>query len=307
MHAQRGGNVGQIVHETMERSPRKRKVDKRAAKKNRALLAGAHKIKKTQEMKVAILRDELDGAVAAPVSRFTRRADKHYDEQSFRLHSAVSRVADAAASISGTTRWANIGEGGNLYIVNEGDTSEYNFGLVAAQPMVAPSQEWWRAARGQRLGVGWSDGEGTHGLSADCLRSIVRYDGEMLCEVELKRRREAGQHELAHVKLSRFMNGNEMLIEDFNHYAIDGSTERKKILHWYVRSRGKPNRSVHLARCHPGCLSQSSGKPTMRPVIDGPRMFLVPLRDINVGERVTHKYNTDPLEARAACLRQSRA
>ena len=290
-----------------------RKVDKRAVKKRRALLAGSHNIKKTQEQKAAALRDQLGRAIAAPPSSSTRRADSRstawYVDHSFQLQTAVNGVADAAAAISGTTRWASIGEGGNLHVVNEGDAgAEHNFGLVAAERMLAPSGEWWQAAKRQRLAFGWSDGNGKHGLSAECLRSIVRYDGDMISELELQRRKDAGC-ELQHVKLSRMQCGNEQLAKDFTHFAIDGEPERTKILRWYVRSRGKPGRSRLLARCHPGCLSQSSegnGKPTMRPVIDGQRMFLVPLRDIAAGEPVTHKYNTAPLEARVAGVRGSR-
>ena len=294
----------------MGHSSKPRKVDKRAVKKQRALLAGSHKMKKTQEQKVAALRDPVGRAVAAPPSLFTRRrADSQCDDHSFRLQTAVNGVADAAAAISGTTRWASIGAGGNLHVVNEGDAgSEHNFGLVAAERMVAPSGKWWNAAKRQGLASGWSDGDGKHGLSAECLRSIVRYDGDMISEVELERRKDAGRA-LEHVKLSRLQYGDKQLAKDFSHYAIDGGALRTKILRAYVRSRGKPGRSAQLARCHPGCLSQSSagsGRPTTRPVIDGQRMFLVPLRDMAAGQRVTHKYNTAPLEARAACVHGSR-
>ena len=33
----------------------------------------------------------------------------------------------------------------------------------------------------------------------------------------------------------------------------------------------------------------------MATVLDGPQMFLVPLRDIEVGEELTHYYNVDSL------------
>ena len=61
---------------------------------------------------------------------------------------------------------------------------------------------------------------------------------------------------------------------------------------------GRADESL-LSRLGLGCLSNSTypnrHMANMATVLDGPQMFLVPLRDIEVGEELTHYYNVDSL------------
>ena len=81
--------------------------------------------------------------------------------------------------------------------------------------------------------------------------------------------------------------------------AIDGMPLRREVVSLLsLRSRGDADM---LSRMGLGCLSDGDKNPaatcTTQIFRDGPRMFLVPRRDIQVGECITHHYNASSLYA----------
>ena len=77
-------------------------------------------------------------------------------------------------------------------------------------------------------------------------------------------------------------------------HAINPHDVREK-----VRAAMARRDETLLSRLGLGCLSNSTyphrDKANMATVLDGPQMFLVPLRDIEAGEELTHYYNVDSL------------
>ena len=82
-------------------------------------------------------------------------------------------------------------------------------------------------------------------------------------------------------------------------HAINPIDVREKVRAAMAARGGRADESL-LSRLGLGCLSNSADRLNcnMATVLDGPQMFLVPLRDIEVGEE-THFYIVDSLLAAA--------
>ena len=204
-------------------------------------------------------------------------------------------------------RWAHVGGAGprgagNLRIVSMDTTRprgaiDADLGIVATKRLSAPAS-FWKAAKNYRTSPGWSRGQGAHGLAPRELRSIVEYQGEILSQSQLSSAL-SGLSERqvlrTHVKLfvRQYGTPTEAAGLVVTH-AINPHDVREK-----VRVAMARRDETLLSRLGLGCLSNSTyphkRKANMATVLDGPQMFLVPLRDIEVGEELTHYYNVDSL------------
>mmetsp|Transcript_6386 Transcript_6386/g.21174 ORF Transcript_6386/g.21174 Transcript_6386/m.21174 type:complete len:142 (-) Transcript_6386:107-532(-) len=138
-------------------------------------------------------------------------------------------------------------------------------------------------------------GEGTHRLAPHELRSIVEYEGEILSQTQLSSAL-AGLSERpvlrTHVKLFVRQYGTPTEADGLVAiHAINPHDVREKVRAAMAACGGRADETL-LSRLGLGCLSNSTyphrDKANMATVLDGPQMFLVPLRDIEAGEELTH-------------------
>ena len=175
-------------------------------------------------------------------------------------------------------------------------------GIVATKPFSAPPASFWEAAKSYRASPGWSRGEGTHGLAPHELRSIVEYQGEILSQTQLSSALSGlsdRQVLRTHVKLFVRQCGTPTEAAGLVvTHAINPNDVREKVRTAMAACGGRADESL-LSRLGLGCLSNSTypnrHMANMATVLDGPQVFLVPLRDIEVGEELTHYYNVDSL------------
>ena len=288
-------------------------LSKKAKKKMRATVALLAKQQQRQEAAASEAQAEASLALECdkPLTRST--GDGRTAKEADRVQAEVQRwraESDLDYAKRGFVggRWAHVGGAGprgagNLRIVSMDTTRprgaiDADLGIVATKRLSAPPASFWKAAKNYRTSPGWSRGQGAHGLAPRELRSIVEYQGEILSQSQLSSAL-SGLSERqvlrTHVKLfvRQYGTPTEAAGLVVSH-AINPHDVREK-----VRVAMARRDETLLSRLGLGCLSNSTyphkRKANMATVLDGPQMFLVPLRDIEVGEELTHYYNVDSL------------
>jgi hypothetical protein len=177
--------------------------------------------------------------------------------------------------------------------------------LQAASTLHPPSDVWWKKAHAEKLLPGWADGVGEDALDVTGRKSIVEYEGDVLSETQLAARLTLPGYKHTHVKLFKRQAGTKLTeAEEKIWHAIDGAAVRADVLALLTR-RGAGD-MCKVAHYGLGCLSDAAQSRRMNNtavVRDGVRMFLVPLRKIEIGEKITHFYNWMSLDASEKAVR----